>query len=371
MEKEDKTIIFDTRKNFAEIRLLGAGGTGETRLLMDKTTGMRFAFKKYVPKDKEHTEEYYKRFVDEIIILFKLSHPNIVRVYNYYLYPHVKTGYLQMEYIDGVEIDQYEPTPKTKDWNDIFAETVSAFGYLEKNKILHRDIRPANILIDNDANVKIIDFGFGKQLRGEPDEENSILLNWPASEMPDEVQLEQEYNHGTEVYFVGTLFRRLLKNTTDFQFHNVVEKMTRTSPSERYGSFRDVVDAMSSPRVLATEFSGGEKEAYRRFADSLVQHIKYYIDEYMPITQISVVLSRLAELLRMSALEDYIQDNRQLIRCFISGAYCLSPERDIKLQTVIDFYDLVTGLPETKQKIVFDNIYNRLSAIETREALPF
>lgn len=62
---------------------------------------MLFAFKKYVPKDFNYIDELYKRFVDEIKILFTISHPNIVRVYNYYLYPEIKHGYLQMEYIEG------------------------------------------------------------------------------------------------------------------------------------------------------------------------------------------------------------------------------------------------------------------------------
>ena len=53
-------------------------------------------------------------------------------------------------------------------------------------------------MIDNNNSVKIIDFGFGKQLNGTNAEANSVLLNWPATEMPDEVQLNQEYDERTE-----------------------------------------------------------------------------------------------------------------------------------------------------------------------------
>ena len=62
-----------------------------------------------------------------------------------------------MEYVDGVSIDKFEPDGWGKDWNDIFSETIAAFEYLEQHGILHRDIRPANILIDRDENVKIMD----------------------------------------------------------------------------------------------------------------------------------------------------------------------------------------------------------------------
>ena len=88
MNKGD-LIVFDSKKNFKYIKSLGAGGTGDTHLFLDETTGIPFAIKKYAPKDFRYVDEYYSRFVDEIIILFNITHPNIVRIYNYYLYPEL------------------------------------------------------------------------------------------------------------------------------------------------------------------------------------------------------------------------------------------------------------------------------------------
>lgn len=191
---KDKVIKFDKGKDFKYVRPLGLpGGTGETYLFKDETMNMFFAIKKYVPQDTEHIDDYYRRFIEEIKILLQISHPNIVRVYNYYLYPEFKTGYLQMEYVNGTSIDKFIPNEWGKSWEDIFIETITAFEYLEKNNILHRDVRPANILIDENGSVKIIDFGFGKKIDSMNQEGNSILLNWPATEMPDEVQQNGEY----------------------------------------------------------------------------------------------------------------------------------------------------------------------------------
>lgn len=368
-------ITFDVKKNFTYIRALGGGGTGDTYLFKDETTDMLFAIKKYVPKDKSYIEEFYNRFVDEIKILFNLSHPNIVRIYNYYLYPNLKTGYLQMEYVDGKSIDNFEPDPWGKDWNDIFSEVISAFEYLEKNNILHRDIRPANIMIDINDNVKIIDFGFGKKMDCGEEDVNSIILNWPATEMPNEVVLNREYNEQTEIFFLGTLFRHLLKDhMEDFRFQHILEKMTQINPSQRYCSFTDIINDISSGVIGEINFSNKEKEAYRSFADALTTHINYYLDKYSPINNISVTLSKLAELIRQSSLEEYIQNNRQLIECFISGGYNYKAKQEIKVQIIIDFYGLVQGLSLAKQKILFDNIYTRLSNIRVKiedENLPF
>lgn len=374
--KSGDVITFDVTKNFTYVDHLGDGGTGDTHLFKDETTDMLFAIKKYVPKDARYIDDHYRRFVDEIKILFNISHPNIVRIYNYYLYPASKTGYLQMEYIEGTSIDKFEPYPwDDKSWEDIFSEVISAFEYLEQNHILHRDIRPANILIDKNGNVKIIDFGFGKQLNGANRDENSVCLNWPATEMPNEVQLNQEYDEQTEIYFVGTLFKHLLgENIDDFRYQHILEKMTKINPNQRYSSFTEIVSDISAGVLGEIDFTEEQKEIYRDFADALAGHIVHYSDKYMPTNNIPETLSKLAELIRNSSLEKYLQDNSQLIRCFISGGYRYNSRKEIEVQTVIDFYGLVTGLSPVKQKILFDNIYTRLSTITvevTTDDLPF
>ncbi len=369
-------ITFDAKKNFTFVKLLGSGGTGDTRLFKDETTDMFFAIKKYVPAEKQYIDENYQRFVEEIKILFNISHPNIVRIYNYYLYPRSKTGFLQMEYIDGISIDEYEPMPwDEKDWDDIFTDIIGAFEYLEMHHILHRDIRPANILIDNTGNVKIIDFGFGKQIRSVGNDCNSILLNWPATEMPREVLLNHEYDERTEIYFVGTLFRHLLtKKIGDFRYRHIVDKMTKTDPGQRYASFSDIKADITAGILSEIDFTDNQKSCYRRFADALCEHIKSYRNNYSPVSDLSQTLFKLSDLIRVSALEERIQDNRQLIGCFITGSYRYIPRKDIDVQIVTDFYSFVINLPPEKIKLVFSNIYTRLAAIEVEiddPELPF
>lgn len=374
MLKAGDVIEFDRKKQFKYIKPLGAGGTGDTHLFEDETTDMFFAFKKYAPKDFRYVDDHYRRFVDEIKILLKLSHPNIVRVYNYYLYPDSKLGYLQMEYIDGKPIDTFEPGGWGKDWNDIFSEVVSAFEYLEINNTLHRDVRPANILIDKEENVKIIDFGFGKQLETASQNGRSVFLNWPVTEFPEEVQFNQEYNHKTEIYFVGKLFENLLKdNKGNFKFGHIIDSMIKIKPQERYSSFCEVSKAISAGVLGEIYFAEADKEIYRRFADELLKHINWYTDRYNPISDSNTTLVALAELIRNSSLEEYIQDNTKLIGCFIKSGYNYVAKNDIAVTCIIDFYQFLRRLTPQKQKIVLDNIYTRLSKVKIKidEELPF
>ena len=121
--KENSIIKFDNIvKNLRMIRQLGEGGTGSTFLLFDESVEQYFAFKKYDPYNEDMRDELYDRFVNEIKILFHISHPNIVRVYNHYLYPDKKIGYIQMEYIEGTTVDKIDPNDYGKRWDDYCIE---------------------------------------------------------------------------------------------------------------------------------------------------------------------------------------------------------------------------------------------------------
>lgn len=202
---ENEEVVFDARKNMKFIRNLGDGGTGEAKLFYDQSVDMYFAIKKYNPKPGNNRDDCYKKFVDEIKILFQIFHENIVRIYYYYLYPINKIGYIQMEYIDGTSIDNIKPSDYNKKWEDYFVDTINAFDYLHKKNILHRDIRATNFMIDKNGVLKIIDFGFGKKL-SDTCNKNSILLNWPVSTVPEEVVSNHEYNFSTEIYYIGKMF---------------------------------------------------------------------------------------------------------------------------------------------------------------------
>ena len=362
-------IKFDQSKHFKFVRELGTGGTGETNLFKDETTNTLFAIKKYRPSEEniEHKEVFYHRFVEEIVILFKLSHPNIVRVYNYYLYPNLMTGYLQMEYIEGTSIDDYIRNNST-DLDNLFRSAVKSFEFLEENDILHRDIRPANIMIDNNGELKLIDFGFGKILSS-TNTENSIRLNWPVTDMPDEVVNGNDYTVETEIYFLGSLFKRLIRenNIEDFKFINVVNTMCEVSIEKRYQSFKDVSDDIAKGVLLGTDFSARDKAVYQDMASSLVNTISYYTSDFSPVSEIERVQVNLGELIRNSSLEEYIQANSALISCFLTNGFAYSLRIMTKVDTVKDFYRLLIDSDYQKKEIILENLIIRLSLIEIKK----
>ena len=163
-------------------------------------------------------------------------------------------------------------------------------------------------------------------------------------------------------------------NIKDFRFQHIIEKMVKIHPDQRYASFLDITADISAGVISEINFTNEQKNYYRNFAIALSSHIRSYTSKFNPIDDVALTLTKLAELIRNSALEKHIQDNSLLISCFLNGGYSYNPSIDIEVQTVIDFYSLVISLPSSKRKILFDNIYTRLSTIEVEnddEDLPF
>ena len=182
---------------------LGGGSFGKTVLLQDPFIDELFVAKKYEPEYDGIKEQFYKNFLDEIKILYKLNHRNIVRIYNYYAYENIYTGYILMEYIDGENIgdfisDYFAPFAEIT-LDDVFLQLIDAFCYIEAHGIIHRDIREGNILVDKSGTVKVIDFGIGKiASRVDGGDADSLVadINRAASDT-----LPQEYYDGIYILF--------------------------------------------------------------------------------------------------------------------------------------------------------------------------
>lgn len=102
-----ETIKFIKQKDYEKITFLDKGSFGKVLLIKDVFIDELFVVKKYDPDDildENDKKRFYKNFLDEIKILYKLNHKNIVRIFNYYPYENIYTAYIIMEYIQGKNI---------------------------------------------------------------------------------------------------------------------------------------------------------------------------------------------------------------------------------------------------------------------------
>ena len=375
--KEGEIVDFPTNRKYEFVRALKSGGTGKTIMMQDTMLNKFFVCKKYSPMQKQYEKEFYNRFIDEIKIMYAIYDINIVRIFDYYLFPEHSTGYIIMEYVEGKNIDEYFKEEDTDKINSIFVQLINAFAYLEKNNILHRDVRPENVLIDDSGTVKLIDFGFGKNVNEVGNEENSIYLNWPVSQKPEELY-SGVYNSQTEIFFVGYLIKNLLAKyeMNSFKYTELLRKMIEISPQKRINSFLTIQDEISNQAMETFDFSREQKNIYRTFAEDLKNSISVIKDSLIVEKDIGIIIEKMKKVLRDNALEMYISNNYVLISCFIKSNYTYYPVKEIPVVEVKNFYNFLVSQSSEKREIILNNLYGRLNKIPVvnsmyDEELPF
>lgn len=356
-------VRFLRSRDYKLIKELGQGACGKTVLLVDDQIGQQFVCKKYSPYDENEREALYKNFVREIKLLHLLQHINLVRVFNYYLYPDKFSGYILMEYVDGKDIEDFTAEFPDK-LNDLFAQAIDGFSYLERSGVLHRDIRGGNLMVSSDGLLKIIDLGFGKQVNTSLDFDKSITLNWWCA-TPDEFRLKR-YDFTTEVYFVGKVFEQLIQdnNISQFKYTNALRRMCEPDPDRRIKSFADIDRAIRSEQITETDFTEGEIETYRRFASDLSSITSKIAQSAKYLTDLTKIQSKLGEIYRSSMLEWMIPAPHRIIGCFVEGGYYFKTNQTVSTESVRDFLRLLKSCGAEQARIIIANLGTRLDTIK-------
>lgn len=358
-----KIVEFIRKKDFVLKQELGQGACGRTVLLYDSVIDEQFVCKKYSPIHESLREDFFKNFVREIKLLHLLNHHNVVRVFNYYLYPEQLTGYILMEYVRGFDIEDYL-SKHPEDINEIFVQVIEGFAHLEKNQILHRDIRPQNVMVADDGIVKLIDFGFGKQTINPNDYGKSITLNWWC-EPPPEFK-ESIYDYKTEVYFVGKLFEKIIadRNVEHFKHMSLLGRMCVSNPNVRIAFFSEVRKELFSEKFLDIGFRDTELEAYRDFSSSLSTAVSKIEESTKYYDDVGEVQVKLEECYKKVMLEEYVPSNSLVLKCFINGQYYYNNTYSIRVDVLRAFVDLFRSSSREKKNIIVGNIQARLDAVK-------
>lgn len=381
MKNNGDIIPFLKQKDYVMINNdLGGGSFGKTVLLQDPFINELFVAKKYEPEYDEIKEKFYKNFLDEIKILYKLNHKNIVRIYNYYAYETIFTGYILMEYIDGTDIetfiDNHAPWDEVS-LDDVFVQLIDGFKYIEENSVIHRDIREKNILIDKSGTVKIIDFGIGKIFE-QSDEQNDSLkseINRANSDtLPDEYY-QGIYTSKTDMFYIGELLNRLIINAggfdlLDFSYQYILDKMMQKNPDNRYSSFADIRDIIDKHDFINLDITDEDKSIYQNFVNKLYQSLSVFINERKFNYDNDLFITTIERVLRNNCFEDIIQQNADVIRPVVTGAFRYNNNVDIDCSTVKEFLEWFKNSNTQSQKLILNNIILKLSSIPIEESEP-
>lgn len=272
------------------VRKIGSGGMSAVFEAIDrKLDNTRVAIKLLNPQVTSDSTAK-ERFRNEILITRKLTHPNIVRTFDF---GETETGHLfiTMEFIDGTSLDRLlhgdRPLP-TSDVTRILYDVLKAVSYAHSNDVLHRDIKPGNILLTKNGIVKLTDFGLARSEDFEKRfTQTGECVGTPYYMAPEQIQ-GKSIDHRADLFACGiiafemstgrvpfaeeswyNLATKIIKeplpsvggrnNQVEEWFEAFVKKATEKHPDDRFASAEEMLvllkDHVSVDEPLSEVFS--------------------------------------------------------------------------------------------------------------------
>ena len=214
----------ETIGNYKVARLLGRGATSNVYLAVDQTTFKLVAIKKIRPENNTGIQR--KMFAVEASLCGKLNHPNIVSLLEAHISDPGNT-YLIMEYVEGESL-QNHATPDAllpvETVLDVVRQSAEALNYAYQMGVIHRDVKPANIILRDDGLVKLTDFGCALLFDSDT---TQISVAGSLSYMSPEQIMGKPLNHQSDIYSMGAVLYRMLTGHNTFTATDNYAAMTQ------------------------------------------------------------------------------------------------------------------------------------------------
>ncbi|WP_409253657.1 Stk1 family PASTA domain-containing Ser/Thr kinase [Bacillus sp. SCS-153A] len=213
------------------LEMIGGGGMANVYLAKDMILDREVAIK-MLRLDFANEEEFIKRFQREAQSATSLAHPNIVSIYD--VGEEEDIYYIVMEYVSGMTLKQYiqKHSPiSIEKAIDIMRQLTSAISHAHQNHIVHRDIKPQNILIDHDGTVKITDFGIAMALTATSITQTNSVLGSVHYLSPEQARGGMA-TRKSDIYSLGIVMFELLSGRLPFSGESAVSIALKHLQSE-------------------------------------------------------------------------------------------------------------------------------------------
>ncbi len=245
MEETDP-LIGETIAGYKILDVLGRGGMGvvykATQISLDRTVAI-----KILPGEYCVDPEYIRRFQKEARSAARLNHPHITQIYDFGL--EGQLHYLTMEYIDGHPLSSYLKAYgrlMESDLLRIMIQVCEALDCAHHAGIIHRDIKPDNILMAHDGGVKLCDLGLAKLTSTEDLSltQTGMAIGTPYYISPEQVRGDKILDPRTDIYSLGATL-----------FHAATGRIPFEGPSGAVVMSRHLTDPLDDPRGIQADLS--------------------------------------------------------------------------------------------------------------------
>jgi serine/threonine-protein kinase len=314
--------------------VLGKGAMGLVYDGHDATLERRVAIKTIQTRDLDEAtaKHYEKRFQREVRAVARLNHPHIVQVYDFGTEGDL--AYIVMEYIEGKELKDYLDAKEPFDLGTIFrlmGELLDALHLAHEAGVIHRDVKPANVMLDANRRAKLTDFGVARITEGDAASADMTragqMVGTPSYMSPEQIQ-GQAVDRRTDIFSAGVLFYQLLTGRKPFEgtgfplakkivqddpeppsslvqippaIDRVVAKALAKAPGKRFLSAREFAEALQLVREgkPLPEVGEAEQEFWNEVKDSTdAAELELYIVQFPQGAFVELARQKMAALAR-------------------------------------------------------------------------
>lgn len=177
--------------------------------------------------------DFRERFRREARVIARLDNPHIVPVYDFD--EHNGQPYLVLKFIDGPTLGQrIKSTPLSKiEILDLIMAVGSGLQYAHKQGILHRDVKPSNVLLSREGNIYLTDFGLARMVEGNSSLTGDTIIGTPHYISPEQALNTERLDEGTDIYSFGVMIYELVTGRVPFDADtafSVIEDHIYTPP---------------------------------------------------------------------------------------------------------------------------------------------
>jgi formylglycine-generating enzyme required for sulfatase activity/tRNA A-37 threonylcarbamoyl transferase component Bud32 len=207
-------MLNTTIKDYLIQSELGRGGMAVVYLALDNKFDTNVAIK-LLNKEYVHNDNFRKRFLAEAKNMFRMSHPNIIKVTD--LIDDGNTVAFVMEYIEGETLKEYlgrKDKLGDAEIKSLITQMLDALGYVHEQKLVHRDIKPANFMIAPNGKVKLMDFGIAKNTDASIAEHTQtgtgVQMGTPMYMSPEQIAETKSVTAQSDIYSLGVVLWQMV-----------------------------------------------------------------------------------------------------------------------------------------------------------------
>lgn len=230
---------------FSIVRLIGRGGMGEV-YLMRNSAGEEFAVKVMRAPDDGKSREWRRRFAREAEFAMKIRHPNLIAVHDVGEDSASGLCYIVMDYAGGGSLADRirESGPmKIRDAVALASQIAAALEVAHSAGVIHRDIKPDNVLFDSEGRVKLADLGIAKFSNSGAETtvtKTGMIIGTPAYMAPEQMMNSHSVDYRADVYSLGIVLYEMLTGVRPHADSTIVELMAKAVNGEELPDIRTV-----------------------------------------------------------------------------------------------------------------------------------